>query len=759
MIRKEDALDYHSRDRRGKLEVIASKPCLTQRDLSLAYTPGVAEPCRVIEKNPDEVYTYTAKANLVAVVSNGTAVLGLGDIGPLAAKPVMEGKAVLFKRFADIDVFDIELDTHDPEEVIRACELLEPTFGGINLEDIKAPECFHIEETLVERLNIPVFHDDQHGTAIISGAAVLNALELVGKKVGETKVVFNGAGAAGIACATLYETLGVKRENMILCDSKGVIYAGRAERMNKYKEYFASDTKARTLAEAMVGADVFVGVSVADCVSQDMVRSMADNPVVFAMANPDPEITYTDAKAARDDIIIATGRSDYPNQVNNVLGFPFIFRGALDVRATAINQEMKIAASHALANLAKENVSDWLGAAYGGQQFEFGRDYIIPKPFDPRVLLWVAPAVAKAAMDTGVARLTVDLDEYSDQLEARLGRARQIMRPIARRAKQHLKRIVYPEGECDKVLYAAENVIDEGIARPVLLGNQARIEQRMRELRVSLPGVEIVDIDTSPERARYADELYKLRYRRGVNKADADTLLQNSDYYAAMMLHLGDVDGVISGLTKHYPTTIRPYLEIVKTAPGIKTPAGMYIVISRGRVTFFADTTVNIDPTAEDLAHIAIACADRVKQFFNIEPRIAMLSFSNFGSVRHPLTDKMRRAAELVQELRPDLVVDGEMQADTAVDPAIVASTYPFSRVKGDANLLIFPGLSSGNIAFKLMQRLGGASTIGPILTGMRRPVHLLMIGAYEVRDIVHMTAVAAVAAEYSAGLAASETK
>lgn len=749
MIRKQDALDYHARPRKGKLEVVASKPCLTQRDLSLAYTPGVAEPCREIEAHPDEVYNYTAKANLVAVVSNGTAVLGLGNIGALAAKPVMEGKGVLFKRFADIDVFDIELNTQDPDEIIRTVELLEPTFGGINLEDIKAPDCFAIEEALVERLNIPVFHDDQHGTAIISGAALLNGLEVVGKKIGDVKVVFNGAGAAGIACAKLYETLGVKRDHMLLCDSKGVIYAGRTEGMNKYKERFAATTKARTLAEAMAGADVFVGVSVADCVTQDMVRSMAAKPLVFAMANPDPEITYEQATAARDDLIMATGRSDYPNQVNNVLGFPFIFRGALDVRATTINEAMKIAAARALADLTKEPVSDWLGAAYGGQHFEFGPDYIIPKPFDPRVLLWEAPAVAKAAMDSGVARVQIDLDEYREQLEARLGPSREIMRSVVRRAKHFPKqRIAYPEGECDKVLYAAQIVLEEQIAAPVLLGNRARIQERLEQLHVHLPGVEIIEPETSPDLARYAHELYTLRHRRGVSKDDAPKLLRNSNYYAAIMLHLGEIDGVISGLTQHYPTTIRPYLEIVKTAPGIKTPAGMYIVITRGRVTFFADTTVNIDPSAEDLAHIAIACADEITQLFNIEPRIAMLSFSNFGSVRHPLTDKMRRAAELVKELRTDLIVDGEMQADTAVDPAIVESTYPFSQLSGDANLLIFPGLSSGNIAYKLMQRLGGATAVGPILTGMRRPVHLLIIGAYEVRDIVHMTALAAVGAE-----------
>jgi len=759
MIRKDDALEYHSRGRKGKLEVVATKPCLTQRDLSLAYTPGVAEPCRVIEKNPDEVYNYTTKANLVAVVSNGTAVLGLGNIGALAAKPVMEGKAVLFKRFADIDVFDIELNTQEPDEVIRTVELLEPTFGGINLEDIKAPDCFHIEETLIERLNIPVFHDDQHGTAIISGAALLNGLELVGKNIGDVRVVFNGAGAAGIACATLYETLGVKREHVILCDSKGVVYKGRPEGMNKYKERFAAETEARTLAEAMVGADVFVGVSVGNCVSQDMVRSMAAKPIVFAMANPDPEITYEDATAARDDLIMATGRSDYPNQVNNVLGFPFILRGALDVRATTINVAMKIAAARALADLAKENVSDWLGAAYGDQRFEFGPDYIIPKPFDPRVLFRVAPAVAEAAMQTGVARLQIDINEYRDRLEARLGPSREIIRDVVRRARHYRKRIVYPEGDNEKVLYAAQNVIEEKIARPVLLGNRAQIEERMKELHVELPGAEIIDIETSPKRAHYADELYKLRHRRGVNKPDAPKLLLNPNYYAAMMLRLGEADGVISGLTQHYPASIRPYLEIVKTAPGIKTPAGMYIVITRDRVTFFADTTVNIDPSAEDLTHIAIACADKIRELFRIEPRIAMLSVSNFGSVRHPLTDKVRRAVEMVREFRSDLIVDGEMQADTAVDPAIVESTYPFSQIKGDANLLIFPGLSSGNIAFKLMQRLGGATAIGPILTGMRHPVHLLIIGAYDVRDVVNMTALAAVDTEQQQSLTPSPFK
>jgi len=759
MIRKDDALEYHSRGRKGKLEVVATKPCLTQRDLSLAYTPGVAEPCRVIKKNPDEVYNYTTKANLVAVVSNGTAVLGLGNIGALAAKPVMEGKAVLFKRFADIDVFDIELNTQEPDEVIRTVELLEPTFGGINLEDIKAPDCFHIEETLIERLNIPVFHDDQHGTAIISGAALLNGLELVGKNIGDVRVVFNGAGAAGIACATLYETLGVKREHVILCDSKGVVYKGRPEGMNKYKERFAAETEARTLAEAMVGADVFVGVSVGNCVSQDMVRSMAAKPIVFAMANPDPEITYEDATAARDDLIMATGRSDYPNQVNNVLGFPFILRGALDVRATTINVAMKIAAARALADLAKENVSDWLGAAYGDQRFEFGPDYIIPKPFDPRVLFRVAPAVAEAAMQTGVARLQIDINEYRDRLEARLGPSREIIRDVVRRARHYRKRIVYPEGDNEKVLYAAQNVIEEKIARPVLLGNRAQIEERMKELHVELPGAEIIDIETSPKRAHYADELYKLRHRRGVNKPDAPKLLLNPNYYAAMMLRLGEADGVISGLTQHYPASIRPYLEIVKTAPGIKTPAGMYIVITRDRVTFFADTTVNIDPSAEDLTHIAIACADKIRELFRIEPRIAMLSVSNFGSVRHPLTDKVRRAVEMVREFRSDLIVDGEMQADTAVDPAIVESTYPFSQIKGDANLLIFPGLSSGNIAFKLMQRLGGATAIGPILTGMRHPVHLLIIGAYDVRDVVNMTALAAVDTEQQQSLTPSPFK
>ena len=747
MIKKEDALEYHSCDPKGKLEVAPTKPCLTQRDLSLAYTPGVAEPCREIVRNPDGVFKYTTKANLVAVVSNGTAVLGLGNIGALAGKPVMEGKAVLFKRFADIDVFDIEINTEDPDEFIRAVEMLEPTFGGINLEDVHAPDCFYIEDELKKRMNIPVFHDDQHGTAIITGAALINGLEIVGKEIDKVRVVFNGAGAAGIACATFYQKLGVKPENIIMCDSKGVIYKGRKEGMNRYKERFAVKTKCRKLKEAMVGADIFVGVSVGGVVSKEMVRSMADKPLVFAMANPDPEITYEDAMSARHDIVMATGRSDYPNQINNVLGFPFIFRGALDVRAVTINEEMKIAATMALANLAREHVSDFVSEAYGDQKFEFGRDYIIPKPFDPRVVLWVAPAVAKAAMDSGVARIKINIDRYRDDLEARFGKGREIMRAVVRKARRNPKKIVYPEGENEKVLHAAEIVLDEGIAKPILLGDKKRIEEKIKELRLNLNGVEIIDILTSEKFDEYARELYNLRQRRGMSWSDARKLLQNPNYFGAIMLHIGDADGLISGLTQHYPETIRPALQIIKTEENVRIVSGMYIIILKQKVIFFADTTVNIDPTAEELAEIAIGCADKVRQF-DIEPRIAMLSFSNFGGTSHPFTGKVRRATEIVRQKRPDLIIDGEMQADTAVNPKIVEETYPFCQVKGGANVLIFPDLQSGNIAYKLVQRLGGAEAIGPILTGMKKPVHLLIIGANDVKDIVNMTAIAVVDAQ-----------
>ncbi|MBL7073689.1 phosphate acetyltransferase [candidate division KSB1 bacterium] len=750
MIRKQDALDYHRQGRRGKIEVIATKPCVTQRDLSLAYTPGVAEPCLEIKRSPDEVYQYTAKGNLVAVITNGTAVLGLGRIGAQAGKPVMEGKGVLFKRFADVDVFDLEVDTEDPDKLIRVVQLLEPTFGGINLEDIKAPECFYIEEKLKETMNIPVFHDDQHGTAIISGAALLNALELTDKPIGEVRVVFNGAGAAGIACASLYLAFGVKRENIIMCDSKGVIYKGREEGMNPYKERFVADTDLRTLKEVMVGADVFVGVSVKDAVTPDMVKSMNKDPIVFAMANPDPEITYTDARAARPDVIMATGRSDYPNQVNNVLGFPFIFRGALDVRATAITENMKIAAAHALADLAKQDVPDSVLKAYGDERIGFGPEYIIPKPFDPRVLLWEATAVAKAAMEDGVARIQIELDQYREQLEARLGPSRMVMRSVIHKAQAAPRRVVFPEGNREKILRACQIIIDEGIAQPILLGNHGDIRKKIADLHLDLKGVKIIDPPASEEFSDYVEEFYQIRRRRGITRSEARDLMAVPNYFGAMMVNKGDADGLISGLIHHYPDTIRPALQIIKMREGIHRVSGVYMMIFKKEIIFFADTTVNIEPTAEQLAEIAICSAETARRF-DVEPRVAMLSFSNFGSTRHPLTEKVRRAVEIVKEKVPNLMIDGEMQADTAVTPEIIESTYPFSALKGRANVLIFPDLQSGNIAYKLMNRLGGAEAIGPILMGMRKSVHVLQRGC-EVNDIVNMTAIAVVDARYREG-------
>lgn len=742
MIRKQEALDYHSHGRRGKIEVISSKPCATQRDLSLAYTPGVAEPCNEIHDNPDDAYLYTAKGNLVAVVSNGTAVLGLGDIGALAGKPVMEGKGVLFKRFADIDVFDIELNSHNPDEIIKAVQLLEPTFGGINLEDIKAPECFYIEETLKKSLNIPVFHDDQHGTAIISGAALLNGLEVVGKKIGDVHVVFSGAGAAGIACAKFYERLGVKRTNMLLVDTKGVVHKGRTEGMNPYKEYFAQETNCRTLADALKGADVFCGVSVKDILTKEMIRSMADNPVVFAMANPDPEITYENAIDARPDIIIATGRSDYPNQVNNVLGFPFIFRGALDVRASAINDEMKIAAAMALANLTKEDVPDSVLRAYGGKRIEFGREYIIPKPFDPRVLLWEATAVAKAAMETGVARKPIsNFESYRDSLEARLGKSREVMRFFIHKAQTAPKRIVFPEGEEEKILRAAQIIIDEKIAKPILLGSRTVIKQRMADLGIDLEGVEVVNPSKSILLDTYITKYYQKRQRYGITRADASRQGKTHNVFGMLMVDQGDADGLISGLTQYYPDTVRPALHIIGKRDGVKKIAGLYMMVFKNETIFIADATVNIEPTAEELAEIAMLTAERVKQF-DVEPHVAMLSFSSFGSTRNPLAEKVQQAVKIVKKAMPQLMVDGEMQADVAVSPEMLNELYPFSSLTQKANVLIFPDLTSANIAYKLLSKLGGATAIGPILLGIRKPVYLLVPGN-DVSDIVNMTAMA----------------
>jgi len=742
MIRKQDALDYHKQGRFGKIEVVSTKPCATQRDLSLAYTPGVAEPCREIEANADDAYLYTAKGNLVAVISNGTAVLGLGDIGPLAGKPVMEGKGVLFKRFADIDVFDIELNTHDPDEIIKAVKLLEPTFGGINLEDIKAPECFYIEEQLKEMMNIPVFHDDQHGTAIISGAALLNALEIVKKKISEIKVVFSGAGAAGIACAKLYEALGVKRENMLLIDTKGVVYKGRKEGMNPYKEYFAAETEARTLADAMKGADAFCGVSVKDIVTKEMIKSMADDPIVFAMANPDPEISYEDATSVRDDIIMATGRSDYPNQVNNVLGFPFIFRGSLDVRATAINEEMKIAASHALADLTKEDVPDSVIRAYGGKRIEFGRNYIIPKPFDPRVLLWEAPAVAKAAMESGVAQRPIkNMEEYIDNLEGRLGKANEVMRFFIHEAQHAPKLIVFPEGEEESILRAAQIVVDEEIAKPILLGSRSLIKQKIEELGLDLDGAYVINPSKSELLETFIKKFHELRERKGITKYDAGRMLKRHNIFGMMMVREGHADGLISGLTQHYPDTVKPALQIIGKDEGVKNIAGLYMLIFKNQTIFIADATVNIEPTAEDLAAIALLSAEKVRQF-DIEPHIAMLSFSNFGSTRHPLTEKVKKATEMIKNATPELIVEGEMMADTATTPDILNEFYPFSALKGMPNLLICPDLTSANISYKLLATLGGAVAIGPILLGIKKPVYLLGPGN-TVNDIVNITAMA----------------
>ena len=743
MVRKQEALDYHSMGRKGKVEVVSSKPCQTQRDLSLAYTPGVAEPCLEIHANPEDAYKYTAKGNLVGVVSKGTAVLGLGDIGALAGKPVLEGKGVLFKRFADIDVFDIELNTHNADEIIKAVQLLEPTFGGINLEDIKAPECFYIEEELKKTMNIPVFHDDQHGTAIISGAALVNALEIQGKKIDQVRVVFSGAGAAGIACAKLYERLGVRRENMMLVDTKGVVYRGRIEGMNKYKEYFANQTNARSLADAIKGADVFCGVSAKGVLSKEMVKSMADKPVVFAMANPDPEITYDDATSVRDDIIMATGRSDFPNQVNNVLGFPFIFRGTLDVRATSINDEMKIAASRALAKLAKEDVPDNVLKAYGKKRIEFGKEYIIPKPFDPRVLFWEATAVAKAAMDTGVAKKPIaDFEKYRDELEARLGKSREVMRFYINKAKSEPKRIVFPEGEEDKILRAAQVLVDEGIAKPILLGAPDAVNQHIKDLGLDLKDVEIIRPRKSPRFEEYVSALYNLRKRKGMTSASANQLLKNNyNVYGMMMVEMGDADGLISGLTEHYPETIRPALQIIGTRPGVRKICGAYMMVFKNRTVFISDATVNIEPDAEDLADIALLTAEKAL-YMNVVPRVAMLSFSNFGSTQHPLTEKVRKAVEIIRKKAPNLVVEGEMMADTALDPDIVSEVFPFSEIKGDANVLICPDLTSANIAYKVLAKLGGATAIGPMLLGIRKPVYLLVPGC-DVNDIVNITAVA----------------
>lgn len=745
MALREEALDYHARGRPGKLAIQITKPFATQRDLSLAYTPGVAEPVREIAHVPLEAYRYTAKGNLVAVVSNGTAVLGLGNVGALASKPVMEGKAVLFKRFADVDVFDIEVDTTDPEEFVRVVRAIAPTFGGINLEDIRAPDCFWIEQRLREELDIPVFHDDQHGTAIIAGAALLNALELVDKRIDAVRLVISGAGASAIACAEFFLLLGMRRDQIVLVDTKGVVYRGRTEGMNPYKERFAVDTPARTLAEALAGADVFVGLSAPNIVTGEMLKTMADRPIVFALANPDPEIPYEEARAARPDAIVATGRSDYPNQVNNVLGFPFIFRGALDVRARAINEEMKLAACRALAALAKQEVPDSVLRAYGLEKLAFGPDYLIPKPLDPRVALWVAPAVAEAAMRTGVARRQVDLEAYREELARRLVRGREVMGVVFQKARRDPKRIVFSEGEEPKILRAAAIVAQEGIATPLLLGREAVVRARMEELRIN-GAIQVVDPDRFDGLEAYAQELYRLRQRKGVTLREARTLIRQPNYFGAMMVRRGDADGFVAGLTYHYPDVIRPALQVIGPGPGVSRVAGLYLMILDGRAYLFTDPTVNIDPTEEELAEIAIMAADKAREF-DLEPRVAMISFSNFGSTRHPRSDKVARATELVKETRPDLMVDGEMMADVALSPELRAEDYPFSALVGEANVLVFPSLEAANVAYKLVQRLGGAVAVGPILMGMAKPVHVLSRGA-EVSDVVNITAIAVVDAQ-----------
>ncbi len=744
------ALEYHSTGRKGKIEVIPSKPVATQHDLSLAYSPGVAEPCRMIAEKEELCYEYTAKGNLVAVLSNGSAVLGLGDIGPAAAKPVMEGKGVLFKKFADIDVFDIELNAKNPDDVIRACEMLEPTFGGINLEDIKAPECFYIEEELKKRLKIPVFHDDQHGTAVISGAAFLNALEIVGKKIEQVRVVFCGGGAAAIACANLYLHLGVKKENILMTDSKGVIYVGRKEGMNPYKERFAVETDRRTVAQALEGADAFVGVSVKDGISAEMVKKMAPNPIIFAMANPDPEVLPEEVLKVRPDAIMATGRSDYPNQVNNVLGFPFIFRGALDTMSTAINEEMKMAAVKALAQLAKQDVPESVSRAYGGQKFKFGREYLIPKPFDRRALLWVAPAVAEAAMRSGVARKNVDLIHYRESLETLLGSTYTVMRGIKKRIQGDLTggkerpTIVFPEGENPKILKAAAIIREEGIAEPILLGHEEIVEKLKEELglEVGLKGIRVIRPSTSPHLEEYSQVYFEKRKRKGATYALAHNYMRQTNYFGAMMVERGHADGLLNGISQSYPEALRPAMQVIGAKSGSRL-VGVYMMIFPKRVLWFADTTVNIQPNSEELADIAIQTAAMARSFMVQEPRVAMLSFSNFGSNLHPNTLKVREATAIIKRREPGLIVDGEMQADTALNPEISATSFPFNQVPGNANILIFPDLESGNIAYKLMSKMSSAEAIGPILAGMNKPVFVLQQNS-DVNDVVNMAAITA---------------
>ena len=741
--RKQDALDYHSQGRPGKIQVVPTKPYSSQRDLTLAYSPGVAEPCLKIAENKDDVYKYTAKGNLVAVITNGTAVLGLGDIGPEAGKPVMEGKGLLFKIFADIDVFDLELDTKNVDDFVKIVKALEPTFGGVNLEDIKAPECFEIERRLKEEMNIPVMHDDQHGTAIISAAALLNACDLQRKKIDKVKIVVNGAGAAAISCSRLYVSLGAKRENIVMCDRSGVIRSDR-ENLDAIKKEFVTTRNLNTLTEAMKDSDVFIGLSSADCVTTDMLKSMAKNPIVFAMANPNPEIAYDLAISSRKDLIMATGRSDYPNQVNNVLGFPYIFRGALDVRATSINEAMKIAAVRAIAELARKTVPEAVNMAYNERNIKFGKEYIIPKPMDFRLMVNVSMAVAKAAVDSGIARKAItDWDAYAEELKNRLGKDDSIMRAITNKAKSNPKKVVFAEADNYKILKAAQIVKDDNIAIPILLGNKEVIHRIIEENALDLEGVQIIEPALEPERMKkYAESLFKRRQRRGVTAIDANKMMRDRNYFGASMVEFGEADAMISGLTKNYVSTIKPALQVIGTEEGVNRVAGMYMMMTEKGPVFFGDTTVNVDPTAQELVDLTLLLEKSVRKF-NIQPRIALLSYSNFGSNEGTVPEKVREAVKILHEQHPNIIVDGDMQGNFAINNTLLKENFPFSRLAdAPANTLVFPNLESGNIAYKLLQELGGAEAVGPILLGLKKPVHIVQLGS-SVREIVNMVTIA----------------
>jgi malate dehydrogenase (oxaloacetate-decarboxylating)(NADP+) len=747
-IRKEDALNYHTQGKPGKIEVIPTKPLSSQLDLALAYSPGVAEPCKEIAEDKEKVYKYTSKGNLVAVISNGTAVLGLGDIGPEASKPVMEGKGVLFKKFAGIDVFDIEIDEKDPKKLIQIIKSLEPTFGGINLEDIKSPECFEIETTLKQEMNIPLMHDDQHGTAIISGAALLNALEIVGKKIEDIKLVVLGAGASAVSCTRFYMLLGVRRENIVMCDKEGAIRKDRPD-LDIIKQEFATSRDVRTLQDALTGADVFLGLSAGNTVTADDIKRLGPNPIVFALANPDPEIPYEVAMGAREDLIMATGRSDFPNQVNNVLGFPYIFRGALDVRATAINEEMKMAAAKAIAALAKEPVPEIVNKAYGDSKLAFGKYYLIPKPFDPRLITTISPAVAKAAMDSGVAKYHItDWDSYELELQERIGIDQRLMSIVISRAKKDPKRVVFAEADNIKILKAVQILKDEKIAVPILLGNKAKIELLIEENKLDLSGVTIIDVyENEKVLERYGSILFEKRKRKGLTFQESKRLMKDRNYFGAMMVELGEADALISGLTKDYPKTILPSLHVIGVKKGLNRVAGMYIMNTDKGPYFFADTTVNLNPSAEELVDIISLTANGVK-FFDIEPRIAVLSYSNFGSAKGDVPTKTALATALAKAKHPELIIEGEMQANVALNEEIQKENYPFSNLVGKkANTLIFPDLSSGNIAYKLLSEIGNAEAIGPVLLGMNKPVHILQLGS-SIREIVNMVAIAVVDAQ-----------